>query len=112
MPSNNDYRRGSMSRGQFFRSAIAICLLALCTSCAEIEEATRAATDAARSGASALSPRTAYWNPHGASGRSKIVVNLGAQRAYFYKGKAVIGQSTISTGRKGYETPPGRYRVI
>ena len=39
------------------------------------------------------------------------MVNLGSQHAYFYKGKTVIGQSTISTGRRGYETPPGHYRV-
>ena len=36
----------------------------------------------------------------------------GDQRAYFYKGKTVVGESSISTGRKGYETPPGKYRVI
>jgi lipoprotein-anchoring transpeptidase ErfK/SrfK len=40
------------------------------------------------------------------------VVSLSGQRAYFYKGKTVIGESTISTGRRGYETPPGRYHVI
>lgn len=101
-----------MSRQHLFRTLIALSVLVLCTSCAELEEAGRAATEAARSGAAALSPRTAYWNPRRASGRSKIVVNLGAQRAYFYKGKTVIGESTISTGRRGYETPPGKYSVI
>src|SRR6476646_1086182 len=101
-----------MSARRLFRTLIALSVLVLCSSCAEFEEASRAATEAARSGAAAFSPRTAYWNPHRASGRSKIVVNLGAQRAYFYKGKTVIGESTISTGRRGYETPPGSYRVI
>ena len=97
---------------QFYRGAIALCVLFLCTSCAEIEQATKVATDAARTGANALHPHTAYWNPRGASGHSKIVVNLNAQHAYFYKGKTVIGESTISTGRRGFETPPGKYRVI
>lgn len=101
-----------MSGAHLFRTSIALSLLALCAGCAEIEEATKAAANAARTSAAALSPRSAYWNAHGASGRPKIVVHLGDQRAYFYKGKTVVGESSISTGRKGYETPPGKYRVI
>src|ERR1051325_4585780 len=112
MPNKTHYRADSMSGGQFFRPTIAVCLLALCTSCAEIEEATKTAAEAVRNGSAAFQPRTAYWNPHGASGRTKIVAHLAAQRAYFYKGKTVIGESTISTGRRGFETPPGRYTVI
>ena len=104
--------RNFMSGQAFLRSLLLLSALIFCTSCAELEEATHAAAEAARSGAASLSPRTAYWNPRGGSGRSKIVVNLGGQRAYFYKGKAIIGESTISTGRRGYETPPGKYRVI
>ncbi len=45
-------------------------------------------------------------------GAPKIVVHLAEQRAFFYKGKTLVGQSSISTGRKGFETPPGKYRVI
>lgn len=95
-----------------FRTAIALSLLVLCTSCAELENAQKAATDAARTAASALYPRSGYWKGGHVSGRPKIVVRLSDQRAYFYKGKMVIGESSISTGRKGYETPPGKYRVI
>jgi hypothetical protein len=47
-----------------------------------------------------------------ARGPKKIVVELDEQRAYFYRGNRVVQDSTISTGRKGYETPVGRYRVI
>ena len=101
-----------MSGPHLFRTLTALSLLALCTSCAEIEKGTKAATDAARTSTAALRSRSAYWNAHGVSGRPKIVVSLGNQRAYFYKGKTVIGDSSISTGRKGYETPPGKYRVI
>jgi lipoprotein-anchoring transpeptidase ErfK/SrfK len=53
-----------------------------------------------------------YWNGDGVSGSPKIVVSLSEQRAYFFKGKKVVGESDISTGKKGYETPPGKYRVI
>jgi lipoprotein-anchoring transpeptidase ErfK/SrfK len=101
-----------MSGLHLFRTSIALSLLALCTSCAELENATKAATNAARTSAAALRPRSAYWNAHGVSGRPKIVVRLIDQRAYFYRGKTVIGESSISTGRKGYETPPGKYRII
>src|SRR2546421_4619657 len=101
-----------MSGPLLFRTSMALSLLALCTSCAEIEKAAKTATDAARTSAAALRPRSAYWNAHGVYGRPKIVVSLGNQRAYFYKGKTVVGESSISTGRKGYETPPGKYRVI
>ena len=71
-----------------------------------MENATKATASAA------VKPTPAYWNDAGVSGSPKIVVNLSEQRAYFYKGKTVIGESNISTGRKGYETPPGKYRVI
>jgi len=101
-----------MSGSHLFRTSIALSLLALCTSCAEMENATKAATDAAKTAAAALHPRPAYWNGDGVSGPRKIVVSLSDQRAYFYRGKRVIGESNISTGRKGYETPPGKYRVI
>src|ERR1044071_3770909 len=101
-----------MSGSHLFRASITLSLLALCTSCAEIEGAKKAAVDAARTATTALRPTSAHWNTHGVSGRPKIIVHLGNQRAYFYKGKTVVGESSISTGRKGYETPPGKYRVI
>jgi hypothetical protein len=101
-----------MSGPHLFRIALILSLVALCTSCAEMENAQKAAADAAKTAAAALHPRPAYWNGEGVSGPPKIVVSLSDQRAYFYKGKTVIGESNISTGRKGYETPPGKYRVI
>ena len=57
-------------------------------------------------------PAPGYWDGEGVKGAPKIVVHLTEQRAFFYKGKTVVGESSISTGRKGFETPPGKYRVI
>ncbi len=57
-------------------------------------------------------PSGCWWNPDGARGPSKIVVNLGEQRAYFYKGRHVVGESTVSTGKPGFSTPPGHYHVV
>jgi hypothetical protein len=53
-----------------------------------------------------------YWKGDGVPGSPKIVVYLREQRAYFYKGKRVVGESTVSTGKPGFSTPPGHYHVI
>lgn len=101
-----------MSGRQLFQSAFALSLVALCTSCAELEKAKQTATDAARTAAAALQLNRTYWNDEGVSGPPKIVVSLSDQRAYFFKGKTVIGESNVSTGRHGFSTPPGHYRVV
>jgi lipoprotein-anchoring transpeptidase ErfK/SrfK len=53
-----------------------------------------------------------FWNGEGASGSARIVVSIGEQKAYFYKGKTLIGESTVSTGKPGFSTPPGHYTVL
>jgi len=52
-----------------------------------------------------------YWRGDNSPGPPKIVVHVGEQRAYFYKGHRLVGESTVSTGKRGFDTPPGRYRV-
>lgn len=42
----------------------------------------------------------------------KIVIDLSAQTATLYRGKTVIGDCRVSTGREGNDTPPGVYKVI
>lgn len=56
-------------------------------------------------------PRPSYWKGDGVDGTPKIVVTLGEQRAYFYKGQRLVGETRISSGKRGFETPPGSYRV-
>jgi lipoprotein-anchoring transpeptidase ErfK/SrfK len=53
-----------------------------------------------------------WWDDYGATGSPKIVVNVGEQKAYFYKGKQLVGETTVSTGKPGFSTPPGRYSVV
>lgn len=53
-----------------------------------------------------------YWKGDGVSGPAKIVISLEQQRAYFYRGAKIVGEAQISTGRTGFETPPGNYRVL
>ena len=91
----------------------AISALLFVSSCAEFEEAQKKAqSDKMKTAMAAPRPAPAYWDGDGVTGRSKIVINLTEQRAYFFKGKKLVGESNISTGRKGFETPPGKYRVI
>jgi lipoprotein-anchoring transpeptidase ErfK/SrfK len=45
-------------------------------------------------------------------GRPSIVISLRAQEAYLYRGKVLVAISRISSGREGYRTPTGRFRVI
>jgi lipoprotein-anchoring transpeptidase ErfK/SrfK len=53
-----------------------------------------------------------WWQDEGAHGSAKIVVHLGEQKAYFYKGKTLIGESTVSTGKRGFGTPVGHYHIV
>ena len=57
-------------------------------------------------------PKPSYWRGDGVEGKPSIRIVLSEQRAYFYKGGVLVGESTISTGKPGFETPPGTYKVI
>ncbi len=99
---------------QFSSFAVISAALLFCSGCADFEEAQRQADiDAMRTRQAAPVSMPAYWNGgEDVNGVPKIVVHLSEQRAFFYKGKTLVGESNISTGRKGFETPPGKYRVI
>src|SRR2546429_9220944 len=60
-----------------------------------------------------FAPRpSGYWNDDGVSGPPKIVVHVSEQKAYFYKGKHVAGETTVSTAKLGFSTPPGHSRGV
>lgn len=42
----------------------------------------------------------------------RIVIDLGAQRAFLYDRGQLIAESRISSGREGKNTPVGRFKVI
>jgi lipoprotein-anchoring transpeptidase ErfK/SrfK len=50
--------------------------------------------------------------PERHTGRASIVVDLGQQQAYLYRGKHQTAASRISSGREGHRTPIGRFSVI
>jgi lipoprotein-anchoring transpeptidase ErfK/SrfK len=107
-----------MIRARITHTALALLTLALAGGCADIKKYQAAmnkqagASDALKTAAAAPRPKPAYWKDEDADGAPKIEISLTEQRAYFYKGKTLVGESNISTGRKGFETPPGKYRVI
>src|SRR6476660_4848013 len=50
--------------------------------------------------------------PERHTGRASIVIDLGEQEAYLYRGKFRTASSRISSGREGHRTPIGQFRVI
>lgn len=53
-----------------------------------------------------------FWCADDMTGKPSIVIHLGQQMVYLYKGGQLAGGSPISSGSEGYETRPGRYSVI
>lgn len=41
-----------------------------------------------------------------------IRINLSEQKAYFYKGSRLVGVSFVSSGKSGYRTSAGNFRVL
>lgn len=50
--------------------------------------------------------------PHTQRGRTSIFISLHEQRAFLRKGKEIVSEASISTGREGYATPAGHFHVI
>jgi L,D-transpeptidase catalytic domain len=90
-------------------TSMALAAFAL-ASCEEFAE--QLTTQAQRIPAMFPSATEGYWRGDDIRGSPKIIVYVSEQRAYFYKGKRLVGMSTVSTGKRGFDTPPGRYRVI
>lgn len=69
-------------------------------------------------GARTTTPRAAsfdtvsYWDGDGMPGSPSIRISLGEQRAYFFKGGELVGVSTVSTGREGFDTSGGSFKII
>ena len=70
------------------------------------------ATLAAFGGCSTVTDMITSNLPESRSGRPSIVVNLREQEAYLYRGGYTVATSRISSGREGYRTPTGHFRII
>ena len=54
-------------------------------------------------------PTTADLAPR--RGKAQVKIDLSSQRAYLYRSGVAIASTRISTGKDGYETPTGSYRI-
>ncbi len=52
-----------------------------------------------------------FWSAEPVTGPTKIVISLEEQRVGLFKGAHLIGLSPISSGREGYDTHPGNFKV-
>jgi len=93
---------------RFNRLLSGAAIIVLCSSCEEVPSYVQHL----RAGVFPWGTTSGYWEGNGVPGSPKIVVHLSEQKAYFYKGKRLVGESTVSTGKPGFSTPPGRYHVI
>jgi lipoprotein-anchoring transpeptidase ErfK/SrfK len=60
-----------------------------------------------------LDPGEFVWHPETAPpGSVEIVVSLPLQVAYVYRAGSLIGVSTVSTGKPGYDTPTGTFTIL
>jgi hypothetical protein len=60
-----------------------------------------------------LAPGQFVWNPDpAAAGPVRIIVSLPLQVAYVFRGGTLIGASSVSTGKAGYDTPVGAFTVL
>jgi hypothetical protein len=60
-----------------------------------------------------LKPGEFLWAPDiSPAGPVTIIVSLRGQRAYIYRNGVPIGVSTISTGKRGHQTPTGVFTIL
>jgi hypothetical protein len=100
-----------MNARLLIRYAVPLALLGLLTGCEEMETAQQTAANAVRAVIPFPTP-AGYWHDDGVQGSAKIIVHLSEQKAYFYKGKYLVGESTVSTGKRGFGTPVGHYHIV
>ena len=128
-------KAGGMDRTAAFRLAPPLLLAALLAACAttptKVAEAPRPvpaaqlpyewtnghapkATQQAKAqfGSLALRPGQYLWAATIPDAPAKVVIDRMQQLMFVYKGDALIGVSTISSGKKGKETPLGYWKVF
>jgi lipoprotein-anchoring transpeptidase ErfK/SrfK len=64
-----------------------------------------------RASTASLADRESYWSGDSATGPARIVISIGQQKLYYYKGDKLVGVSAISSGREGHDSPVGNFKV-
>ena len=64
-------------------------------------------------GTDSVKPGKYLWRDVPAeAGAERVVISLGEQLAYLYRGNELAAVAAISTGKKGHPTPPGIFNVL
>ncbi len=64
-------------------------------------------------GTDQLAPGKFLWRDVAdAGGSERVVVSLGDQMAYLYRGNTLVAVSTVSSGKPGHDTPLGIFSVL
>lgn len=54
-----------------------------------------------------------FWDvPAGLTGPKKIIIDTKQQQVTYYIGDTLVGKSPMSSGKEGFGTPPGTYKII
>jgi lipoprotein-anchoring transpeptidase ErfK/SrfK len=101
-----------MKPGVLLRYTVTIAVVAVFAGCEELETVHNRAASAIRSMIPEWYTAGGYWGDEDVPGSPRIVVHLSEQKAYFYKGKHLVGETVVSSGRRGFSTPVGRYHVV
>lgn len=62
--------------------------------------------------AAALGPNRYVWTNQGGTEPVSILISIPDQRAYVFRGEALIAASTVSTGKDGKDTPIGSFTIL
>ncbi|HWK36211.1 L,D-transpeptidase family protein [Sphingomonas sp.] len=90
--------------------AVAACTLALAVAQPAMAKDEAAALQQA---ALALKPGQYLWrDPGAAAGPVSVVVSLPLQVVYVFRGSALVGVSSASTGTVGHRTPTGQFTIL
>src|SRR6516225_5696732 len=88
--------RGSVKFRHVIQFLSGVTTIILCSSCEEVPSYVQNLREGVFPWQATAS---GYWKGDNVPGSPKIVVYLSEQRAYFYKGKRMVGESTVSTGK-------------
>jgi lipoprotein-anchoring transpeptidase ErfK/SrfK len=102
--------RARLRKGRFkMKQAIVALAAAILVSTPALASDSAAAVETA---ASALQANKFVWSDPASAEPVTIVVSIPQQRAFVYRGDALVAASAVSTGRIGNDTPTGVYPIL
>jgi lipoprotein-anchoring transpeptidase ErfK/SrfK len=80
--------------------------------CASPAWAKASDTVAVEVAAATLAPNQFVWSDVDTGEPVRVVINVAEQRAYVYRGEALVAATTISSGKTGKDTPSGTFTIL